>query len=205
MNCVSSGCRCLLLLALFSVTNKTLAYNANGPNGSPAVNLEHREIDESGFEEIKKQLIEIQYGINILTEAKNTSLKGKICLCVEKFVSPFCSGNFRNSGELMYLQNGENTLRLCICYRILTETRYLFAQQPRRTAMSCTNLVMKSAVFIQLTLMALVPLMCSAIKPQPVEDGQYFRRDWAALLSLTEAGQTTNVASVTWMASSGWD
>ena len=78
MNCVYSWCRCsLLLLALF-LTNQTLAKPGNNARGSP-VSLEH-EI-ESGFdlEEMKKQLIEIQYGINILTEGKKTSVKGKIC------------------------------------------------------------------------------------------------------------------------------
>ena len=63
--------------------------------------------------------------------------------------------------------------------------------------LSCTNPVTEPAVFIQSTLMAQVPLMCSVTKQLPVVGGQCSRRDWMAPLISTAAGPTTRMASVT--------
>ena len=72
--------------------------------------------------------------------------------------------------------------------------------------LSCSNLVKKSAAFIQSTLMVRELLMYSVTKQQPVVDGQCSRRDWMDLLISTGAGLTTKMALVTLMASfgSGW-
>ena len=58
--------------------------------------------------------------------------------------------------------------------------------------LSCTNLVIQVAVFIQLTLMVTVPLVSSVTKRQPVGGGQCFRRDWMARLTSIAAVPITN-------------
>ena len=58
-------------------------------------------------------------------------------------------------------------------------------------------MVTESAVFIQSTRMAQVPLMCSVTTLHPVGGGQCSKRDWTARLISTAAGTSTNVALVT--------
>ena len=70
-------------------------------------------------------------------------------------------------------------------------------QLTRRAVLSCANLVQRSAVFIQSTLMVQVPLMCTVTKQQPEGGGQCSKRDWTALLISTAAGGTTNLDSET--------
>ena len=72
-----------------------------------------------------------------------------------------------------------------------------FAQQPRKTVLSCTNRARKSAAFIQSILMAQVPSMCFVTKKQPVGGGQCSKRDWTARLISIAVGLTTNEVLVT--------
>ena len=88
MTCVSSGFRCSLLFALF-MTRQTLAKPENNSNSTSVQILAHDKI-ETILQVMKDQLTRIQADITEILKGKKTSVKGKICLCVENFISPFC-------------------------------------------------------------------------------------------------------------------
>ena len=73
----------------------------------------------------------------------------------------------------------------------------IFFKQLKGTALRFTRLAKESAVFIQLTLMVKVPLMCSVTKQKLEGDGLCSKRDWTARLISTAAGMTTSGGLVT--------
>ena len=96
------------------------------------------------------------------------------------------------------------------CMYILVKLSFvlykLFSLIQLRTVLSFTNAAKPSVVFIQSTLMVQVPLMSIVTKLQLVEDGQWSRKGWMALLISTAPGRSTKRDLViSSFANFGWD
>ena len=96
MTCVSSGFRCASLLLVLFVASQALAKPGNNANSTPVSSSATKHCNNvynsfyagpnkkivNILQEMKKQLSQLQDDINILKE-KKTTVKGKICFCVE--------------------------------------------------------------------------------------------------------------------------
>ena len=96
MTCVSSGFRCTLLFLVLFVASQALAKPGNNANSTPVSSSATKHCNnvynsfyagpnkkiETILQEMKKQLTQLQDDINIL-KGNKTTVKGKICSCVE--------------------------------------------------------------------------------------------------------------------------
>ena len=94
MACVFSGFRCTLLFLVLVVASQALAKPGNNANNTPVSSSATKHCNnvynsfyagpnkkiETILQEIKKQLTQLQDGMDILKENK-TTVKGKICFC----------------------------------------------------------------------------------------------------------------------------